>query len=148
MHTRPYCERAWEANSAVVIVRAGAEWMWGGDPGGRPGGSRWDAHIHKCRGDSYHDRYLGVVIVRAGAADEGCGDPCGRPGGLRYHGALSGRRSSHLIVVAVALGDYTTLPPQISSRSRIGYGPGLPLPNKRQVKSRKEEFRQGDAHVR
>jgi len=42
-----------------IFVRAGAEWMWGGDPCGRPGGL---------------------------AQQGGCGvdvrwDPCGRPGG-------------------------------------------------------------------
>ena len=56
----------------------------GGDPCGRPGGSRCDAHIDKCRGESYHDRYLGVIIVRAGAGQMPGGDPCGCPGGLHY----------------------------------------------------------------
>src|SRR2546421_11701181 len=46
-HLCPYSERAWGGASPVVIVRAGVERMWGGDPSGRPGGTCWDAHIYK-----------------------------------------------------------------------------------------------------
>src|SRR5579872_4282015 len=37
-HPRPYYERCLAAcqTISVVIVRAGEEWMWGGDPCGRP----------------------------------------------------------------------------------------------------------------
>ncbi len=45
-----------------IFVRAGAVWMWGGDPCGRPGGALAQR-----------------IFVRAGAVWMWGGDPCGRP---------------------------------------------------------------------
>ncbi len=49
-----------------IFVRAGAVWMWGGDPCGRPGGALAQR-----------------IFVRAGEEWMWGGDPCGRPGGGR-----------------------------------------------------------------